>query len=185
MLMVEGHLDFYENDKEPVNPMNAEAFRYPFEYHFTQNRHTWEECVMPLSHAQFTHNVNYSHGSVRAQVLHLMDVEEVWFGELRGVSPSEPHPAAGTDDRRAIRTRWDHVEQEMRAYLAHLRDEMLFSRPITEPEEDKDLVTWQVLLHVVNHATDHRAQLLRLVNDLGIKTTSQDLIFYVYDHPFV
>jgi hypothetical protein len=31
--------------------------------------------------------------------------------------------------------------------------------------------------------TDHRAQLLRQLNDLGIKTSSQDYIFYAYDHP--
>jgi uncharacterized damage-inducible protein DinB len=70
----------------------------------------------------------------------------------------------------------------MRAYLAELRDERLFDKPIVEPEEDTDLILWQVLLHVVNHGTDHRAQILRLLNDLGVKTTSQDYIFYVYDH---
>jgi isoleucyl-tRNA synthetase len=41
----------------------------------------------------------------------------------------------------------------------------------------------EVLLHVVNHGTDHRAQLLRQLNDLGMETVSQDYIFYVYDHP--
>jgi uncharacterized damage-inducible protein DinB len=39
-----------------------------------------------------------------------------------------------------------------------------------------------VLLHVCNHGTDHRAQLLRLLNDLGVKTTAQDYIFYVYEN---
>ena len=67
-------------------------------------------------------------------------------------------------------------------YLAELRDDSLFDKPIEEPEEDKNLIVWQVLLHVVNHGTDHRAQLLRLLNDLGVKTESQDYIFYVYDH---
>ena len=71
----------------------------------------------------------------------------------------------------------------MRAYLAELRDDMLFEKPIKEPEEDKDLIVWQVLLHVVNHGTDHRAQLLRVLNDLGVKTEYQDYIFYVYSHP--
>jgi uncharacterized damage-inducible protein DinB len=71
----------------------------------------------------------------------------------------------------------------MRDYLAQLRDDMLFDKPIKEPEEDKGLTVWQVLLHVVNHGTDHRAQLLRLIHDLGVKTTSQDFIFYIYDHP--
>jgi uncharacterized damage-inducible protein DinB len=70
----------------------------------------------------------------------------------------------------------------MRTYLAELRDEVLFFKPITEPEEAKDLIVWQVLLHVVNHGTDHRAQILRLLNDLGVKTTAQDYIFYVYEN---
>jgi uncharacterized damage-inducible protein DinB len=64
-----------------------------------------------------------------------------------------------------------------------LRDDMLFDKPIEEPDEDRDLIVWQVLLHVVNHGTDHRAQLLRLLNDLGVNTVSQDYIFYVYSHP--
>jgi uncharacterized damage-inducible protein DinB len=59
---------------------------------------------------------------------------------------------------------------------------MLFDKPIEEPEEDKNLVVWQVLLHVVNHGTDHRAQLLRLLNDLGVNTEYQDYIFYVFEH---
>ena len=68
----------------------------------------------------------------------------------------------------------------MRAYLADLQDDMLFMQPLAG--EDKDLRVWQVLLHVVNHGTDHRAQLLRLLNDLGLETTSQDYIFFVYEN---
>jgi uncharacterized damage-inducible protein DinB len=112
-----------------------------------------------------------------------MSVDEVWFGELRGVEPSEPFPPANSDDRESIRAHWDSVEQSMRDYLTALRDDMLFDKPIEDPEEDKDLIVWQVLLHVVNHGTDHRAQLLRLLNDLGVKTTYQDYIFYVYGNP--
>ncbi len=106
------------------------------------------------------------------------------FSELRGVKPSGPFPPSNVDDRSIIRAHWDSVEQNMRRYLAQLRDEMLFDRPIQEPDEDRILIVWQVLLHVVNHGTDHRAQLLRFLNDLGVKTTSQDYIFYVYDHLF-
>jgi uncharacterized damage-inducible protein DinB len=162
--------------------MDANAFRHFYDYHFNENRKIWDSYVTQLTHEQFTQDVKYSHGSVRDQIVHLMDVDEVWFCELRGVEPSEPLPPANVDDRKIIRAHWDSVEQSMRDYLAALRDDMLFDKPIKEPEEDKDLIVWQVLLHVANHGTDHRAQLLRLLNDLGVKTTSQDYIFYVYDH---
>ena len=120
---------------------------------------------------------------VRDQIVHLMSVDEIWFSELRGVEPSEPLPPTNVDDRNIIRAHWDNVEQRMRDYLAALRDDMLFDKPIEEPDEDRDLIVWQVLLHVANHGTDHRAQLLRLLNDLGVETGYQDYIFYVYDHP--
>jgi uncharacterized damage-inducible protein DinB len=162
--------------------MNANAFRHFYNYHFAENRKLWDAGVTSLSYDQFTQAANYSHGSVRDQIVHLMSVDEVWFSELRGGEPSEPLPSASVDDRTLIRAHWDKVEQSMRDYLAALQDEMLFDKPIKEPEEDKDLSVWQVLLHVVNHGTDHRAQLLRLLNDLGVKTTSQDYIFYVYDN---
>ena len=162
--------------------MNANAFRHFYAYHFTENRKIWDRYIATLPYEQFTQNANYSHGSVRDQIVHLMSVDELWFSELRGLEPSEPLPTVDFDDRKIIRAHWDNVEQSMRDYLAALQDEMLFDKPIKEPEEDQDLIVWQVLLHVVNHGTDHRAQILRLLNDLGVKTESQDYIFYVYDN---
>ncbi len=162
--------------------MNADAFRHFYDYHFTENRKMWDSYVTPLSYEQFTQAVDYSHGSVRHQIVHLISADEVWFSELQGVEPSEPFPSADFDDRESIRAHWDSVEQSMHDYLADLQDAMLFDKPIEEPEEDQDLMVWQVLLHVVNHGTDHRAQLLRLLNDLGVETTSQDYIFYVFEH---
>lgn len=162
--------------------MNASAFRHFYDYHFTENRKIWDQYVAPLSYEQFTRPVDYSYGSVRDQIVHLMSVDDVWFSELRGLEPSEPFPPSDLDDRQSIRIHWDKVEKSMRGYLAELRDDMLFDTPIEEPEEDKDLIVWQVLLHVVNHGTDHRAQILRVLNDLGVRTTSQDYIFYVFEN---
>jgi len=163
--------------------MDANAFRHFYDYHFSENRKIWDICVTSLTYEQFIKDAGYSHGSVREQIIHLMSVDEVWFCELQGIEPSEPLISAISDDRTIIRNHWDCIEQSMRKYLAELQDDMLFDKPIKDPEEDKDLIVWQVLLHVVNHGTDHRAQILRFLNDLGIKTTSQDYIFYVYDHP--
>lgn len=162
--------------------MDANAFRHFFNYHFAINRYIWDEYIVPLPAEKFTQGSGYSHGSVRGQVVHLMTVDEAWFSGLREVNFPEEFPSAETDDRPAIRARWDIVEQEMRAYLASLRDDMLDKKPFPEGE-DENLILWQVLLHVVNHGTDHRAQLLRLLNDLGVQTTSQDYIFYVYEQP--
>lgn len=163
--------------------MNANAFRHLYGYHFAENRKIWDEYVVSLPYERFVHDAGYSHGSVRDQIVHLMNVDDVWFTGLRGIEPSEEFPAADSDDRNVIRAHWDIVEQTMRDYLSTLQDDLLLDKPIKEPEEDRNLIAWQVLLHVVNHGTDHRAQLLRVLNDLGVMTTSQDYIFYVYENP--
>jgi uncharacterized damage-inducible protein DinB len=161
--------------------MNADAIRHFFNYHFAENRGIWERYVKALPLEQFTQPVNYSHGSVRSQLVHLMNVDTAWFSDLGAVSAGDYDGAADGDDREAIRQHWDTVEQQMRAWLANLRDDMLSSKPLQR--EDANLLLWQVLLHIVNHGTDHRAQILRLLNDLGVKTGPQDYIFYVYDNP--
>lgn len=161
--------------------MNADAFRRYYDYHFSENRNLWESYIASLPQEQFTQPVAYSLGSVRNQVVHLMEVEQAWFSGLRGISEPQFLTPEDSADRAIIRAYGDSVEQNMREYLATLRDDRLFEKPLEG--EDENLILWQVLLHVVNHGTDHRAQMLRLLNDLGVKTGPQDYIFYVYDHP--
>ena len=161
--------------------MNADAFRYFYNYHFAENRNLWDSYVALLSDEQFMQAVPYSQGSVHDQIVHLISADATWFSALRDDEIPEPLNPGSFGDRKSIRAYWDTLEHQMREYLAALRDDMLFEKPFAEGE-DKDLILWQVLLHVVNHGTDHRAQILRLLHDLGVKTVSQDLIFYVYDH---
>ena len=161
--------------------MNAHAFRHFYDYHFTENRNIWNTYVTALFQEQFTQHADYSVGSVRNHIVHLMSVDATWFSGLCSVEIPQPHNPADFDDLTIIRAHWDTVEHHMREYLATLRDDMLCEKPFADGE-DKDLLLWQVLLHVGNHGTDHRAQLLRLLNDLGVKTAPQDYIFYVYDN---
>lgn len=162
--------------------MNANAFRYLYDYHFAENRKIWEH-VQALSEADFLKPEAYSRGSVRDQIVHLADVDDVWFSDLRGQDgPTDWLEPMSSPDRALIRAGWDLIEEGMRSYLATLTDEMLSSQPLAG--EDAELTVWQVLLHVINHGTDHRAQILRLLHDLGQKTGPQDLVFHVYEHPY-
>src|SRR3712207_1648923 len=102
--------------------MHAHAFRHFYDYHFAENRKLWDRYVTQLSHEQITQAVNYSHGSVRDQIVHLISVDDSWFSGLRGVEIPEPLNPADFHDRESIRAHWDNVEQTMRAYLAALRD---------------------------------------------------------------
>jgi uncharacterized damage-inducible protein DinB len=40
---------------------------------------------------------------------------------------------------------------------------------------------WAILLHLVNHGTDHRATVLEKLTDLGAPTFDQDFIFWLWN----
>ena len=160
--------------------MNADAIRHFYEYHFAENRKLWDSYLPSLSDEQFTQHVDYSIGSVRNQMVHLMSCDNYWFSALiRAEFPDMFNPA-DFKDREAIRSKWDKIEQSQREYLASLTDDILMERPFTG--EDDVLYLWQVLLHVVSHGIDHRAQILRIIHDLGVETGPQDYIFYTFEN---
>ena len=149
--------------------MNADAFRHLYEYHFTINRKIWDQCIVPLPDEAFTRDAEYSMGSVRNQVVHLLNIDERWFSGLRGMPLPDFIDPTTYPTKPLVRAKWDQVEADMRAYLADLRDDMLMKQPFGDA-----LQLWQVLIHVANHGTDHRAQTLALLHQLGVETFPQD-----------
>lgn len=155
--------------------MNADGFRQLYAYHFALNRKVWDEYIMPLSDAAFVQDIAYSQGSIRNHMVHMLGADQRWFAGLSGQDvPDFPEPAAYAD-RTSVRAAWDTVEQMMRDYLAALKDEHL-PRLFTQ-----GLSVWQVLFHVLNHGTDHRAQVLAMLNQHhGVATGPQDYALFIF-----
>lgn len=155
--------------------MQAETIRELYQYHFAMNRRVWDEGVMALTIDQFVEKSEYSVGSVRNQCVHLFNIDERWFRGLRGEEvPGFENPVYYGKQRQKVRDKWDEVEALQRDYLAKLTDDRLPTLL-----DGALLTVGQVLLHVINHGTDHRAQLLRLLNELGVPTFPQDYAIWL------
>ena len=154
--------------------MKAEHFRKLYVYHFALNRKIWDQCISGLTQEQFKKKLDYSTGSIRNQAVHIMNVDNSWFFSLRGLeSPGYTNPVH-LSTKEKVRTRWDEVEAEMQDYLDGLTDEDVY-RPF-----EQGLEVWQVLFHVLNHGTDHRAQMLAMLNQIGVETFPQDYVHYLF-----
>ena len=160
--------------------MDVDAFRHLYDYHFAANRKVWGEGVLQLTKQQFIAKVDYSVGSIRNHVIHLINVDNAWFADLRGLTSFKRLNPVHHTDFDKIRAAWDEVEATMKAYLATLDADILNSKPLQDPQ-DANMTVAQVLLHVANHGTDHRAQLLMLLAQAGVKTFPQDYYFYIND----
>ncbi|MCU0479817.1 MAG: hypothetical protein MUE54_01240, partial [Anaerolineae bacterium] len=65
--------------------MNADAFRYLYEYHFNENRKLWTRYIADLPQEQFVQPSAYSLGSIRNHIMHLINVDLIWFSELQNL----------------------------------------------------------------------------------------------------
>lgn len=161
--------------------INADGIRQLYDYHFTINRKLWDHGVLNLTQAQYVQREDYGIGSIRNHVVHLVDVDQSWFLELRGIEKPRGMNAVHYFTRESIRAKWDEVEAMMRSYLNALTDADLNEQPFLKFKRKSPTRTWQALVQVINHGTDHRAQLLMLLNRAGVETFAQDWIFFVLD----
>lgn len=163
--------------------MNANHYRELFDYNVWANRRVWT-CVETLTDEQFYRPCDYSIGSVHDQLVHQMAVERLYLMRVTG-EPVTGLPASSEyPDRDSSRAEWDDIEQAWRQYLPTLTDEMLEARleflSITT-KTPQSCLRWQALSQAINHSTDHRAQILSLIHQVGgEKTVPQDFLYYVW-----
>ena len=149
--------------------MSLDYIKTFVEYNYYEHHKVWDDCVMQLTEEQFMRDSGYSHGSIHEQVVHVMNGEWWWISRAQGKSPQRQ---PGTDEyptREIIRARWDEIEAEVRGFVNGL-DETSFASPVqyTTPKGDViDNTVWQILLHMLNHCTIHRAEIMAISDMVG------------------
>lgn len=163
--------------------MNQEAMTL-LDYHIWANRQIWP-CVAALSEEQYTQEVDYSAGSLFNQMFHLVQTDWWAIFTLKGTFPEKDDPTrfeqADLADRAALRAKWDELEGQLRDLAAPLSDDV-WSKTVTMPDGQGgsfDSTVWEMLYATVNHGTNHRAQVLKLVDELGGETVEQGFYFYL------
>ncbi len=77
-------------------------------------------------------------------------------------------------DRASVREYWGTVAADLSEYVNNLDDAHLGENPTDIPGP-----RWEVLLHLVNHGTDHRSTVLQKLNNYGAPTFDQDFIIWL------
>ncbi len=160
--------------------MNLDTIQMLYDYNYWAHRRVWDYLIR-LDDEAFYRHVDYSMGSIHSQLVHTMSAEWIWLSRLQGTSPTAMLRNEDYPTHESIRTKWDEVENDMRHFLNNLDDRRLndsFTFNSTKGIHHEESVLG-VLIHVVNHGTDHRAQMLALCHQLGGETIEQDLIFYL------
>jgi len=160
--------------------MNATDLKTMLEYHYWA-RDRLLEAVEPLSAEQFDKDLGNSFKSVRETLVHIYAAEWAWHSRWEGVSPTALLTSDGLPDVASIRLAWSELEPKVRRFVDSLGDagvDRVFDYKLLSGAAGSSPF-WQMLQHVVNHASYHRGQVTTMLRQLGAQPAkSMDMIAF-------
>ena len=137
-------------------------------------------AVESLSAEQYARPMGNSFSSIRDTLNHVYFAEWIWHTRWNGVSPTV-FPADEIPDVSGLRSRWNELEGQVRAYVREAGDSglqrVIEYRLMSGKEGASPL--WQMIAHVVNHASYHRGQVTTMLRQLGAAPAQgTDMITY-------
>jgi len=160
--------------------MKARDVRTLLDYHYWA-RDRMLDAVEALAPQQFTRELGGSFRSVRDTLAHLYGAEWIWYSRWQGEAPTALPTPDQFPDVASIRQAWRDHEKRMRAYVDGLDDhglERVIAYKLLSGQPGAS-VLWQMIQHVINHASYHRGQVTTLLRQLGAAPPkSTDLITY-------
>ena len=170
--------------------MDADLFRLLFAYNDWANARVLDRAAEASEADYFSSVPGLSFGSLHATLVHAMVAEVVWLARWRGNLP----PDALKDARRAgviadaeitsfaqLRSMWAEEESRRRIFLDFMTDADV-SRPLsyqTQYGEPNQQPLDQLMLHVINHGTQFRAEAAVRLTQLNLSPGDLDLIVFL------
>lgn len=134
------------------------------------------DAALTLKPEDLERTVGVSHGSVLGTLAHIQFADWIWYQRVAGVSMDKPGGTLAD-----VQNTWPTLLAKWEAWADTATDADL-SRNIDYKSalDGKSYSTpvWQIVMHVVNHATLHRGQAVGMIRQLGIAPPATDLIFY-------
>ncbi|MBI4670837.1 MAG: DinB family protein [Chloroflexi bacterium] len=156
--------------------------RLLYAYNNWANQRILDTCE-ELTQEQFLagQGISSAQPSIRDTLVHTLSAQELWLARCGGVSPTRLLDPQDFGALALIRQYWDQVEQHTRAYIDAVEENVL--RQVMEYTSTKGKpfanLRWQTLVHQVNHATQHRAEVALLLARLNRSPGDLDLIVHI------
>lgn len=162
--------------------MKREEILFLFEYTYWARDRILEKAAL-LSPQEYAEARPYAQGSIRNTLVHTLNAEWVWRSRCQeAVSPSQPLDPANFPTLPLLQQRWQQEESLMIGYLKELAptdlEKTIHYRRQGGGEAQADRL-WQILVHVVNHGTEHRSVVAAYLTACGHSPGDIDIIQFV------
>jgi uncharacterized damage-inducible protein DinB len=158
--------------------MQPDEIKLLYDYNYWANERILKAAA-GVSAEQYNAPYPVSHGSLRRTLVHTLDAEIVWRERCQeGTSLIEEDDLPTLEKLLDL---WKREETAMRSYVATLSEDDLL-RPL-EYRNTKGVrfsnVLWRILVHVVNHGTQHRAESAAALTAFGHSPGDVDFILFL------
>ncbi len=161
-----------------MDPRRATALR-SLEYHAWATQKTFDS-VEPLSSEELHRDLRTSHSSIFGTLLHVHQADAIWLKRMEGMRDAKLD-GVSAPDLPVLRQQAAEVQGRLIAFAGALNDSdwttvvdyrFMSGLPGRSP-------IYENLLHVVNHGTYHRGQIVTMLRQLGAAPIATDYIHYV------
>jgi len=163
------------------NAMSLEVIQLQYQYNAWANQRILDTAAQ-LTPEQLREKSSASFESIFDTLVHTMSAQWIWLSRWQGVSPNVMLEATNFVDLTAVGERWAVIEQDTKTFVSQL-DEAAFMQTEVAYTNTKgksfSYPLWQLMLHQVNHATQHRSEVAAIMTQLGHSPGGLDLIMYL------
>ncbi|HSP70159.1 MAG TPA: DinB family protein [Bryobacteraceae bacterium] len=134
------------------------------------------EAAKKLNPDDLTRNVGASHASILGTLSHIHFADRIWYSRV--VDANEP--VIRQSDLATLEKEWPAIQRKWEAWAENVQPADL-TRLV--PCKSPDGVAYEIaaekaVLHLVNHDSLHRGQVMGMIRQLGIAPPPTDLMMY-------
>jgi uncharacterized damage-inducible protein DinB len=121
-----------------------------------------------------------SFGGILGTLTHIFQADRIWWKRFTAQPYRGLAEEGETLDLAALKAQWPAVMGSFVEWIRSQDAEQLEQRLEWRnlKGEEKNEVKYKLLLHVVNHGTYHRGQVITMIKQAGGDVVSTDLLFY-------
>lgn len=140
------------------------------------------ECAANVTADQWAAPDEYSRGSLHEALFHILRVEEGWLYLCQHGERGSGHP--GIEQFPTADSLRPYADQQLATAQAFIdqtsEDALTATIPTKFPDgNERKLVIWQILTHVLYHSAQHRSEAAALLTRYGQSPGDLDFIFFV------
>jgi uncharacterized damage-inducible protein DinB len=139
------------------------------------------DAAANVTEAQFLAPASYPHGGLRGTLTHALFAEWIWRTRWLGESSAYRFKPEDFPTFESLHTRWAEEEKTLNEFIDGLTDDKLnapFQYKTTRGDVMENIL-WQVMVHVVNHGTQHRSEAAAMLTELGHSPGDIDLVLFL------